>query len=135
MIEKFERPPLYDLINQTFKIAGKPVFFAWGKFIYNPTATKIPPQLLAHEEVHGARQATYPMGVLGWWVEYCRSPAFRLAEEVPAHRAEYRYLAAKSRNRQARRTNLRTVAKRLSGPLYGRMISLSKARQLIQETA
>ena len=130
----FDRPPMFDEINAKFRIAGKPVIFSWGDLIYNPMRVFIPPHLLAHEAVHGRRQLMY--GALGggiddWWREYINSAAFRLNEEIPAHQAEYAALMRQNNNRHARRGHLKRVAKRLSAPLYGGMITTAKARGLI----
>ena len=131
MRQVFERPPLFALINEKFHIIGKPVIFAWGSIIYNPMGVIIPPELLAHEAVHGARQKGR---IEEWWKAYCASdPRFRLAEEVLAHRVEYKHLLGICDNRQARRGYIKRVAKRLASPLYGRMVTMAQARQLILE--
>lgn len=125
----FERPPLFNLINAKFRIAGKPVIFSWGDIIYNPQRIHIPPELLAHEAVHGRRQGN---DIEFWWRAYCAAdPRFRLAEEVLAHRAEYRAILDECDNRHARRTYLKRVAKRLANPIYGSMVSVARARDLI----
>lgn len=121
------RPPLYDLINSKFRIAGKSVFFAWGDVIYNPAGVQIPPSLIAHESVHGRRQGS---DIEGWWGRYIDDPQFRLAEEIPAHIAEYRFLCENA-GRHDRRAGLAIIAKRLSGPLYGGLISFSDAKKLL----
>ena len=129
----FDRPPMYDAINAKFHIAGKQVIFAWGNIIYNPARFHIPSQLVAHEEAHGARQIG---DIEGWWERYIDDPAFRLAEEVVAHVAEYQYLVGRGAgNRQARRSALRQTAKRLASPLYGNVTSQPMARRLLLEAA
>lgn len=110
-------PPNYREVNAAFNIRGKGVIFAWGDTIYNPSRVKIPPELIAHETVHGLRQNGDPAG---WWKRYIADPAFRLDEEIPAHQAEYRVSG-----------KLDAIAARLSGPLYGNLISLDKALSLI----
>ncbi len=125
----FDRPPMFAEINAKFHIAGKPVIFSWGDLIYNPMRVYIPPHLMVHEAMHGQRQRQ--RGVEQWWRDYIDSPAFRLDEEVLAHQAEYVALLRGDSNRRARRGALKRVTKRLSGPLYGGMISTAKARELI----
>ena len=50
-------PPMIEEIRARFKFpAGGAVIFAWGDTIYNPQGVDIPPQLIAHEDVHGRRQ-------------------------------------------------------------------------------
>lgn len=125
----YERPPCFDAVNAKFRVAGQPVIFSWGDVIYNPRRVPIPPALMAHEEVHGRRQLAW--GVEQWWEDYISSAAFRLDEEVRAHRVEYRTLISLCDNRQARRRYLKQTAKRLAAPLYGRMISVAKAQKIL----
>lgn len=125
-------PPMFAEIDAAFDVADKPVIFAWGDAIYNPLGAGISPELMAHEAVHGARQNGDPAG---WWRRYIAEPAFRLAEEVPAHQAEYQAFCEGNANghlRNARRLFLRGLASRLSGPLYGRLISFEDARRAIK---
>jgi hypothetical protein len=129
------RPPLFAEIDAVFKIAGKPVIFAFGDAIYNPHGVAITPEILAHEAVHGRRQREGADGVEGWWRRYLRDPAFRLAEELPAHRAEYAEFCANNRDgaaRNGRRLALHHIAARLASPLYGRLVSYDEARRLIK---
>lgn len=132
MREVFDHPPLFALIDAKFHVAGKPIIFSWGGIVYNPQRIEIPPALWAHEAVHGARQGG---GIEAWWRRYIDDPVFRLVEEIPAHRAEYRQMLAECGNRRARRSYLRQMAKRLAGPLYGRMVTPAAARRLILEVA
>ncbi len=127
----FERPPMFDEINAKFKIAGKPILFSWGGFIYNPMRVTIPPQLMAHEALHGERQGD--LGAEKWWHNYIDSVAFRLEEEILAHQVEYRSLLRSGGNRQARRRHLKETARRLAAPLYGKMISPARAQKLLLE--
>jgi hypothetical protein len=125
-----DRPPMWDEIDAAFKVEGKPVIFAWGDKIYNPEGGEITPELVAHEEVHGERQGA---DVRGWWERYIKDPHFRLAEEVPAHRAEYRHFCTRSIDRNARALYAHAVALRLCSPLYGRMVSLKEAIALVMK--
>ena len=126
----FERPPMFAEINAKFHIAGKPVIFSWGDVIYNPMRVHIPPHLMAHEAMHGQRQRKW-RSIEQWWRDYIDSAAFRLDEEVLAHKVEYAALLRGNSNRHARRSHLKQLAKRLSGPLYGGMITAAKARELL----
>lgn len=125
-------PPLYDEINARFSIGGRSVIFAWGDIIYNPRRAMLDDGLIAHEAVHGLRQGN---DIVGWWRRYIDEPEFRLAEEVPAHRAEYRTRMALMPNRHLRRGCLKSVAGKLCGPLYGGLITKEKAVRLIEEAA
>jgi hypothetical protein len=115
-------PPNYRAINEKFNVRGKPILFAFGDLIYNPGRIKVPPQLIAHEQVHSARQGGNPFE---WWARYIDDPQFRLAEEIPAHAAEYRHLLARGQDRIVH------IAGRLSSPLYGGLVDLQEAKRLI----
>ena len=106
------------------------VVFAWGDKLYNPYELAIPGHILAHEAVHGGRQGSREPEIRDWWKQYMESHAFRFAEELAAHRAEYIHLMRNAPRKQ-RRSALKQVAERLSSPLYGRMVSPSQARKVI----
>lgn len=130
IVEDF--PPNWDELTRAFNVAGKKVICAWGGIIYNPNGADLTPALMAHEAVHGARQAG---DVVGWWRRYIDDADFRLAEEIPAHQAEYRAAIKQAANRNQRRWHEKKIAVRLASPLYGRMITLPKARRLIKQPA
>ena len=123
-----ERPPFFAEIDRAFGVAGKPVIFAWGDTIYNPQSIVITPELEAHEKVHLARQGGDP---LDWWTRYIADPAFRLSEELPAHRAEFAKFCTLQRDRNRRAMALHRAALRLSSPLYGRLVDYREAKALI----
>lgn len=123
-------PPMMDEIDARTGTRGKPVLYAWGDIIYNPLGMMIPPQLLAHEEVHEKQQALLK-GPKVWWTRYLADLPFRLTQEVPAHQAEYLAYCRLGTNRQQRRRYLHGLIKRLSGPLYGKLVLREKAKALI----
>ncbi len=126
-------PPAFKMIDRAFRVLGKPILYSWVDTIYNPMNIVIPPQLIAHEQVHGARQRG---AVIEWWKMYCESPGFRLVEEVLAHRAEYHYYCAHvAPNRQHRQGALKAISQRLAGPLYNNMIKTKRARELVKRAA
>jgi len=120
-------PPNIDAIKAVFPIRGRGVIFCYGDTIFNPDSVVVPPRLVAHETVHSMSQGGDPAG---WWEKYLTDEEFRLAEEILAHRAEYR-CALHDANRNQRRQALKLIATRLSGPLYGRMLSLDEAKRVI----
>ena len=122
-------PPLFPEIKAVFPHAGANVLYAWGDVLYNPSDVSVPPELMAHEEVHGARQRR--LGVDRWWKQYLDDPGFRLAEELLAHQAEYWYLR-RNGNRAQRRAALSRTAKRLAAPLYGKMVRVSEAKRMLR---
>lgn len=125
-------PPLIDKIDAAFHIKGQPCLFAWGNKIYNPMNVAIPEPLHRHEEVHGKQQFDCEGGIEGWWLRYIDDPAFRLEQEIPAHRAEYLALLRKYGDvRNNRRRFLVHTAVRLAAPLYGKMITVSQAKKVL----
>lgn len=131
-----ERPPMWAEIVAAFpRAALGGVIFSWGDRIYNPDSVVVTPALLAHEAVHGERQLAAGLqsagGVEAWWALYLRDPAFRLAEEIPAHVEEVR-VACAGKTRHARRSALSQIAHRLASPLYGRLLTLDKAEALLR---
>jgi len=131
MIERRgEYPPNYPAIRDAFPaIARFKVIFAYGNVIYNPDMMDIPPHVWAHEEVHSARQGRDPVG---WWIRYIDDPAFRLEEELLAHAMELQVLTAGA-SRQIRRSSVKLLARKISAPIYGPMITSKAARTEILE--
>ena len=123
------KPPMFEEIAAVFRLAHMPgVIFSWGAAtIFNPSGIVIPQPLLAHEAVHGARQGYDDAGIRAWWKRYIADPAFRLAEEMPAHRAEYAAIKGLVQDRNARVRELHQIVTRLCGPLYGGIISRTNA--------
>lgn len=124
-------PPNYEAIAARFPvIRGKPILFAWGDRIYNPRGGIVSSALQAHEAVHGRRQGA---DIEGWWERYLEDDRFRFEEELAAHRAEYEYLIQEGAgNRQARRSAMRIVARRLASPMYGRLATRSEIETLLK---
>lgn len=142
MIVIHDRPPLWDKIDKAFNVAGKPVIFAWGDRIFDPMGVGVTRELHSHEEIHGERQIRYGAALLGvnctldaavgtWWDKYIKEPSFRLAEEIPAHRAEYLSFCKRHRDRGACNKMLGHIASKLASPLYGGLISEAAARDAI----
>jgi len=123
-------PPCYDEIVAAFPSVArsKTVIFSYGARIYSPYRSRIEPELLVHESVHGERQRRDPAD---WWRAYLDDVQFRLAEEIPAHQAEYAWLMAHG-NRGQRRSALRALAERMASPMYGRMIGRSAAEAMLK---
>ena len=144
-------PPNIEAIRAAFPIANRTdIVFAFADRVFAPGGQHLHPATQAHERVHCERQAGY-LGegaqgsldrVLKWWDAYILHPAFRLAEEIPAHRAEYLWWATRPGAdkpidgfRSARLYHLNAIAVRLASPLYGRMINLGAAKKAIEGAA
>lgn len=137
---EFTEPPLIDKIAAAFPNRGRGVFYSWGDVIFNPDRANISAALRDHESVHGERQVAFEGGASAWWMRYIADPAFRLAEEIPAHRAEWLWHCAQPGSdrafagwRSGRQYHLHFIASRLAGPLYGGLISLAQARRAISD--
>ena len=87
----------------------------------------LPESLIVHENVHRLQQGD---DIEGWWDKYIEDVDFRLDQEIPAHCAEYQYMAD-NYNRYIRRRSIKLIASRISGPLYNRMIKFNDAKQII----
>lgn len=123
---KGKRPPNYRAILEVFPGASRPgVIFAYDDTIYVPSGSDLPPSLIEHEKIHLFRQRK--SGPDMWWHLYLTNPSFMYNEEVLAHAAEYKFIAANAPSRQVRRSSLKMVSKRLSGGLYGAGITRTKA--------
>jgi hypothetical protein len=127
-------PPNYRAINDAFNVRGKNVIFCYGDRIYNPAGIMVGQDLVAHESVHSERQKAYAGGVESWWQHYIADPAFRLAEEIPAHQAEFQYWTRQPGAdrpvkgfRSGAEFHRLQIAQRLAGTLYGRLLRLSEA--------
>ena len=122
-------PPNYEQILLVFpQAANKGVIFTYGNTIYNPTGGPVSDELKAHEAIHCARQGN---DIAGWWDRYLSDPEFRLDEELPAHRAEYRRFLFTHRDREECNAYLLRISERLASPLYGHLVSPNQARRMI----
>lgn len=126
-------PPNYEKIAIALPSAQQPgVLFAWGKIIYNPSGVSIPIWLRAHEGVHGRRQLAFEGGVEDWWDRYIEDSKFRMAEELPAHRAEFLTFCKYEKDEQKQYHFLNALADRLIGPLYGGSLDFKEAKKAIR---
>lgn len=129
-------PPMIEEIDRVFHVRGKPVLFCWGTKVYNPRGVDVPSEIVQHEAVHSGQQTDWTGRhdedkVRAWWTRYLEEPAFRLDQEVAAHKAEYSHLAGKTQDREMRHRYLRHVAAKLAAPLYGSLVTPREATRLI----
>lgn len=135
LIVVFEQPPFEILegCRAAFNIAGKRgLLFCVGDRLYNPDRADIEPWLMRHEEVHSRRQLAAGR-VNAWWSKYLTDKTFRFDEELLAHQAEWRAVQEMVSSRQQRRKWLAFIAGRLSGPIYGHMVTKERAKRLVAE--
>lgn len=128
-------PPMFDLIDQTFLVRGQKVIYCWGDKIYNPMNVEVGPHLHLHEAVHSAQQGGNPEA---WWIKYCEDRQFRLEQEIPAHIAEFKYFSSQPHAddpmpgfRSKREYWRLRIAQKLSHPVYGGIITTSKAKHIL----
>lgn len=128
-------PPNYRKIAAVFELRRWPgAIFCYGDIIYNPSGNEIIPALIAHETAHAERQKPYVDPEL-WWDRYLADKRFRLEEEIVAHRVEWLRFCDEGWNRAERRRYLAAIAGRLASPLYGSMITVHRAREIIMGEA
>lgn len=129
------RPPNFEEIAATFPMARGPgAIFTFGDAIYVPGgAHLLTPYLKAHEGVHYARQTNDTAKIEAWWRTYLVDAQFRLQEELPAHRAEFRTYCSLHRDPNARIRFLYGIGERLSGKLYGGLMTPAAARRAIAD--
>lgn len=131
-------PPNIDELDRAFGVKKQPgLIFAWGSVIFKPEGPlELPRELIAHEGIHCARQGNLQPTIEKWWHDYIADPEFRLAEELPAHVAEYREYCSRHADPNKRAMVLfNIIAKRLCSPIYGGLLTHAEARKLIKERA
>lgn len=123
-----ENPPNIAAITEAFPdaVKSRSVIFAYGEDIYNPFDLPVGPQNVAHEQVHFIQMREIG-GAEKWWKRYIKDPAFRVQQEIPAYRAEYRYIKDHTNDRERIARASRQMASALSGPNYGRCMSFNDA--------
>jgi hypothetical protein len=127
-----EKPPNFEQIAAVFPIIReqKGILYCWEDRIYNPDKVPVPVEIEAHEAAHSVQQYNTG-GAQSWWDAYLASQEFRFTMELQAHQIEYlktKYI----RDREKRAKKLVYMARRLSSPLYGNMVSYQEALKLIR---
>lgn len=126
---KHHKPLIYPIVKFFFPAAHWDiVIITWGDTAY--CKTELNASLVEHERVHTEQQSRNKLIGLWWWVRYIYSPAFRLSQEIPAHIAEYR-TAIRGVSSQRRAYFLDFISERLSGPLYGNVMTRDAAKRLL----
>lgn len=104
------------------------VMFTYGDNIHSlyPPA----PDVVVHEEVHQRQQATISPEL--WWETFFKSDSFRLAQEMEAYRAQYKFVKKNVKDRNKQAEYLDFFARSLCGPYYGKIISYGEAMKQIR---
>lgn len=124
-------PPNIDAIAARFGDAarGGTVVFAYAPHVYVPSGRPLAAPLEAHERLHLEQQGDDPAG---WWDRYLSDDDFRLSQELAAFRLEWKVARKLYRDRERAQQIRRGLARRLSSPLYGRLVTYQKALRLIR---
>lgn len=124
-------PPNIEAIRAVLPVTERNIF-AYGGKIYSPSGGPLSRELIAHERVHFAQQGDE---VELWWENFLKDPEFRLAQEMPAHKAEYTEFCRWQKDRNKQMWFLRQLAKRLAAPMYGELIGVKEAMRKISNRA
>jgi hypothetical protein len=123
-----ELPPNYEALRAKFGVD-------WNKGLvvtYYPNIhckTQIPPDLVAHEEMHLHQQKE--MGVEAWWEKFMADPVFRLKEETSAYLYQAKFLK-KNLPRKYYRLRIRQIVKDMH-KMYGGMCTKQQAREILHD--
>lgn len=138
MILSPRKPPNLKKIRQAFPhMNPNSTLFAYGEILYNPGKIKVSPDMWEHEETHYKQQKNYTKtskmsGLDEWWDRYMRDESFRLSQEIEAYRAQFKMIKQMILIDSICLKLLDTLAKHLSGPMYGNMIGFEEAKRTIQ---
>lgn len=125
------KPPIYDQIVEKIGRPPANAVYTWGRDLYvGKDFVTLDPALAAHEHTHTLQQEAVG-GPEKWWELYLNIPTFRLLQEVEAYRNQYAMTAEFPR--MQRRAFLRRLARHLSGPMYGNVVSYSGALTALTE--
>ncbi len=119
-------PPNYrDIVDALGDVTAHQPIFCYGETIYNPFGRTVTEDLQAHERAHSTRQRGKPDI---WWMQYLYDAQFRLQEEIIGYGAQYAYAKSKGVHGKVLEWALDHMARSLSGPLYGHIISWNDAK-------
>lgn len=119
-------PPNFGRIVKAIGRPPETAIYAWGDTIYIPSGQgNLPHHLIAHERVHFRQQEAIG-GPKVWWDRYLVDVQFRLDQEVEAYRAQLASVQGAVRSKL-----MPVVARHLSSPMYGSIISFGEAIRLL----
>jgi hypothetical protein len=120
-----KKPPFFWVLKIFFPFASWEggVIVTYGKKVY--CRFSLDNTLIAHEGTH-VRQQKFP---LLWWIRYVLDIKFRFAQELEAHRNEYRAVEG---SRNYKHDKLQLIADRLASELYGNLCTKQEAIRLIR---
>lgn len=123
-------PPNWDRIQKEFPHSNKEeTVVAYGGTIYSKYPMS--DHLIAHEKVHLEQQEGKPEA---WWELYFTDKDFRLQQELEAYKKQIQFFKTQTgaKNNDLFKFKVK-IAKDISSPLYGNMISFNEALQKFKE--
>lgn len=130
MLISKEKPPIYNRLHEIFGIDWeKGICIVWGDTCHS--INDVRSDLYIHEEVHVHQQKA--LGPKIWWETYITDKSFRLSQELEAYQAQVDFIMKSPELSRAVRRNARDyLAKELAGDIYGNMVSVKKAKELLK---
>lgn len=127
----YEQPParIYEACVEQFGVSfDDGVVWTYGDAIH--TKYLLRPDVGAHEKVHIKQQKA--MGVIEWWDKYLGDPQFRFDQELEAYQEQWRFIKKNVKSRNDQFNFLKQIARDLSGPMYGGLLSYQEALKKIK---
>lgn len=124
-------PPNWAEIERHFPSVSPRTVAVYGDTLYMRGNGEPSEDLKAHEAMHVIQQKAAG-GPGKWWAKYFEDPQFRLVQELDAYRAQYRKLQLIQRDRNKLAAELTRLAHDLSGPNYGKLMTLGEAMKAIR---
>ncbi len=124
-----EQPPFLLQIQLAGMKPERTTIFPFGLKIYNPSGELIPQDVMIHEAIHIRQQGKNPKE---WWNRYILDKSFRLSQELEANREQYKFICKLTKDREKRNKALIAMARNVSGEVYGKLISFSRAYKEIK---
>ena len=127
-----EHPPVFARLEKEFGAKWEDVCIAYGDTLHFHETDMVRRDLIIHEATHLRQQEFSQEKAAEWWQRWFNDPTFRLKEEIEAYQMQYRFLAGAISNRDELAAELMRLARELSAPEYGPMISYQKAFAVIK---
>ena len=122
-----QKPPNWDKLVELFKVDWKNTVVTYGDTIH--AIRPVTPDLEVHEAVHMKQQMA--TGIAEWWSYYYTDPQFRIAQEIPAYRAQFLFLTRNTADRNLIFKIQDKLARDLAGTQYGKCITYHDAFAMI----
>lgn len=123
-----EKPPNWEALVKKFGVTWDRTVVTYGDTAYCRRA--LSDDLIIHESVHVEQQRETSPEV--WWEKYMEDPVFRCEQEMEAYRHQYLFLKDKIKDRNALFKHLDRLARDLSSPMYGKVLSYQQALEAIK---